>query len=261
MTAKTTTVMDTPIAMTLSAECFQDIACLICTDNDGDGYYAESGCGTAVDPNDNNANIHPGVVEIWDDFSTDTTDDYEVYFWERPDKGGGGESYSVQYDSINERAFLTAKGGYGKILMKKKEHSLIEPHQNFSFSIGFETLQEYNAGIYLGDLSNFWHGTHIVLRAECYLDHSVGFTVTLNGDSVLSQGFYASNGKQGTLKMQRINGLYRFYFNGVLLKEEYFDEFEGMDLHYGVMNEITSGSSGWTAKSAFDNWNAVIESP
>jgi Tol biopolymer transport system component len=48
-------------------ECLQDVACLICTDNDGDGYYAQSGCGTAVDCNDNDANIHPGAAEICDD--------------------------------------------------------------------------------------------------------------------------------------------------------------------------------------------------
>jgi len=36
----------------------------ICTDIDADGYFAESGCGTLVDCNDNAANVNPGETEI-----------------------------------------------------------------------------------------------------------------------------------------------------------------------------------------------------
>lgn len=35
-----------------------------CTDADGDGYFAEFGCGQLFDCNDNNINIHPGAREI-----------------------------------------------------------------------------------------------------------------------------------------------------------------------------------------------------
>jgi formylglycine-generating enzyme required for sulfatase activity len=35
----------------------------ICTDTDADGYFAESGCGTLVDCNDNAANVNPGATE------------------------------------------------------------------------------------------------------------------------------------------------------------------------------------------------------
>lgn len=49
-------------------ECTNDLACIICTDSDSDGYYAETGCGTAVDCNDNNQNIHPGAIEICGDW-------------------------------------------------------------------------------------------------------------------------------------------------------------------------------------------------
>jgi formylglycine-generating enzyme required for sulfatase activity len=38
-----------------------------CTDADRDGYYAEAGCGTAVDCNDANAAVHPGATEIYND--------------------------------------------------------------------------------------------------------------------------------------------------------------------------------------------------
>jgi len=38
-----------------------------CTDADSDGYYAQSGCGTAVDCNDGDSGINPGHSEICDD--------------------------------------------------------------------------------------------------------------------------------------------------------------------------------------------------
>lgn len=44
-----------------------DVGC-ICTDDDGDGYFAQIGCGTGVDCNDADAAIHPGQAETcWDD--------------------------------------------------------------------------------------------------------------------------------------------------------------------------------------------------
>ena len=42
-----------------------------CTDADKDGYYIQSGCGTALDCNDNNAAINPGAVEVCDGLDND----------------------------------------------------------------------------------------------------------------------------------------------------------------------------------------------
>lgn len=38
-----------------------------CTDGDGDGFFAEEGCGTAFDCNDGDAAIHPGAPEVCGD--------------------------------------------------------------------------------------------------------------------------------------------------------------------------------------------------
>ncbi|MGR3309780.1 MAG: MopE-related protein [Candidatus Brocadiales bacterium] len=43
-----------------------DEECPTCTDNDGDGFFAESGCDTPVDCNDNDPAINPGVKEVED---------------------------------------------------------------------------------------------------------------------------------------------------------------------------------------------------
>lgn len=58
-----------------------------CTDADGDGYYAEAGCGTAVDCNDSDSAVHPGASEICGDNIDNDCDG-------RVDEGcGGGQQY------------------------------------------------------------------------------------------------------------------------------------------------------------------------
>jgi putative metal-binding protein len=41
-----------------------DEGCPVCTDADKDGYYAQAGCGTAVDCNDNDPTVHPAATEV-----------------------------------------------------------------------------------------------------------------------------------------------------------------------------------------------------
>ena len=50
-----------------------DEDCPTCTDADGDGYFAETGCGTAVDCNDHDPNIHPnyGIPDCGDGVDND----------------------------------------------------------------------------------------------------------------------------------------------------------------------------------------------
>jgi putative metal-binding protein len=43
-----------------------DEGCAICTDADHDGFFAQSGCGSAVDCNDNAATTRPGAAEVCD---------------------------------------------------------------------------------------------------------------------------------------------------------------------------------------------------
>jgi hypothetical protein len=48
----------------LAVPCQNGVCVLACTDADHDGYFKEAGCGTPVDCNDNDSNVHPGAVEV-----------------------------------------------------------------------------------------------------------------------------------------------------------------------------------------------------
>jgi len=49
--------------------------CGTCTDADSDNYYAEEGCGTPLDCNDEDATIYPWATELCDDKDNDCDDD------------------------------------------------------------------------------------------------------------------------------------------------------------------------------------------
>ena len=57
-----------------TADCKDDPAC-ICTDNDGDNYFVEPGCGTEIDCNDNNIAVNPGAAENCTDGIDNDCDD------------------------------------------------------------------------------------------------------------------------------------------------------------------------------------------
>jgi hypothetical protein len=72
-----------PTAVRLAASSFATLAALVifapravaqCADVDGDGYFAQPGCGTPVDCNDADPNTHPGAVEVCDGYDNDCDD-------------------------------------------------------------------------------------------------------------------------------------------------------------------------------------------
>ncbi len=48
-----------------------DEDCAVCTDNDGDGFYAQSGCGTDLDCDDSNSSVNPVATEVCDGIDND----------------------------------------------------------------------------------------------------------------------------------------------------------------------------------------------
>jgi formylglycine-generating enzyme required for sulfatase activity len=60
------------------ADCDGNATCEMCTEADVDGYFAESGCGTAIDCNDGDAGIHPDASEVCGDGVDQDCDGYDL---------------------------------------------------------------------------------------------------------------------------------------------------------------------------------------
>ncbi len=55
------------------------------------------------------------------------------------------------------------------------------------------------------------------------------------------------------LSVSRIGDEYSFYCNNSLIHQQSIPLLDGMPLYFGVGNEVSSGPSGLTAQTAFDN--------
>ena len=75
-----------------------------CTDADGDGYYAERDCGTAIDCNDRNADIYPGAMEICGDGRDQDCDGKDTACQPVPaDVDDDGDGYSENQGDCSDR--------------------------------------------------------------------------------------------------------------------------------------------------------------
>jgi len=193
----------------------------------------------------------------FDDFSSDTTDDYDTHYWlygPNPQT----PTPDVEYDSTNQRAELTATGGYSRIVMTQKDSTPISAGTDFEFSVDLSIIREYNSGIYLGDLQDPAISTHLAFQFDTYAQHAAEVEILNAGQQVHFESL-EHQGNSASLKVKREGGVYSFLLDDDLVWQTTISTFDGLPLHYGVRNIITSGSSGVTATTAVDNWNFVPE--
>ena len=187
----------------------------------------------------------------FDDFSTNTTDNYETYYW--PYASSQGAEVRVLYDSPNQRAILHGYGGYGWLLMRLKSASAIQPSESFEFSYDVQVLREYNGVIYLGDLRDISQGTWIMFRLDIYhLARYLSLQVLVDGAQVLYET-YPTSLTACNLRARREDGTYYFYCNDNLIWERPIEAIN-IPLYHGPATAISSGPWGYTAEIAVDNW-------
>ena len=79
-----------------------------CTDNDSDSYYAESGCGTIVDCNDNDNTTYPGASETCNDGKDNDCDDNT----DCADSDCSADSSCQSFDSLGMSFVLVPAGTF-----------------------------------------------------------------------------------------------------------------------------------------------------
>lgn len=81
--------------------------CLVCTDSDEDGYYAEEDCGPETDCNDYDGPIYPGAPEFPNDGfdqdcdGEDFISDYVVWYMDNVRCWDAPRVYATNRDAIN----------------------------------------------------------------------------------------------------------------------------------------------------------------
>ena len=203
-----------------------------------------------------------GQVPWSDVFSTDTINNYSVTYWPY---AGGSATPSILYDAPNQRAIVQGVGGYGNIVMEKNGESPISASSDFTFSADVSILNEYNGYLYLGDNRPIppigATGTGLRLNIGNWNAHNCNLQIYQNGASVTDLSKAYTPQSSNNVKISRVNGQYSFYVNNILFWTQAIPSLDGMDLYWGVGNEISSGPSGITAETAVDNIMLALTGP
>ena len=200
--------------------------------------------------------VSKGETFQLDDFSTDTTANYNFVYYTSPIPSGSvGATNQIDYDAVNERAILYTGGGYGWSLMTPKEATPIPTTWDFEFSVDFKVLNEYVATLYLGDSSSSGPGIAFVL--DTYADQIYVRQLMPDGSWLWPSPEPAMpySGNSVALSVSRHDGLYEFAVNGEHFWSSTLDFLDPDMVYYGAQHWITSGPSGLTARTAVDNWN------
>ena len=196
------------------------------------------------------ASLYNHGMSEYDDFSMDSTGNYNIDYY--PLQGSTGGTSQLNYDTENSRVILYANGGYGWSLMTPKDATPIPTTSDFEFSVDCEVLNEYMCVLYLGDSSS--SGPAISFILDTYADAIYMRQMMEDGtwSWASSEPGVPYSGNSVTLSVRRQDGLYEFSVNGELFWSSTLDFLD--EVYYGIQHRITSGPSGLTARTAVDNW-------
>ena len=198
--------------------------------------------------------VSQALADSWsDDFSTDTTANYNATYW--PDQGSSGGTASILYDSTNDWARLVAVGGYGHIVMERNGASPIPAGDNFSFSADLSIVSEFNGYLYLGDNNPILGtGSCVLWDIGTYTQYATDLQVQQHGSIIYSSPYVMYTPQaRNHLEIDRVNDQYSFYCNNTLIWQQAIPSLDGMPLYYGVGDMVSSGPSGVTAETDFGN--------
>lgn len=195
------------------------------------------------------------VYEYTDDFSTNTTENYEVSIL--PYSGSQGNSAAIEYDAASEHMEVRLNGGYGLSVTTVRDNATVAANQDFFFSVELSVENEFLTGVYFGDLMDLGTGsssTYLLASLDTYGDVTYvrGY---VNGVLTEQSSSTPQAGPGGTLDMLREGSKISFFFDSVLIFETSNVNFSSRPLKYGAANGISSGPIGYTSLTTFDNWN------
>ncbi len=197
-------------------------------------------------------------VPYFDDFSSNTTGNYDLSYWQfYPETNPQSPTISLEYDSVLQRADLTASGGYAWMLMMQKDSTPISTGTDFEFSADLSVIREHNGAIYLGDLQDPDESTYLQFRIDTY-QPNVSLDIRNAGQNVYWDTAPHSK-NAANLKIKREGDTYSFFLDSDLIWQTTIPAFDGLPLYYGVQNVISSGPGSVTAITSVDNWNFVPE--
>jgi hypothetical protein len=237
--------------------------CQTCTDFDNDGFYADQGCGTSVDCNDNNNQIYPGAAEICGDGIDQDCDGYDLScgpasFLDNFDDGTYNDKWEITRD--DGQATITESGGY--------LHLTIEEPSSDCDSLEMITKQTFDgpditiessikadgyggSGILLKKDENNW----IEFRLNTNDVQCVQFFSNNNGTVTKQQCIESSSsylGNYNTFKIVKSGDTYTAYLNGTQKGYSFTNSGLGDNDIVGAMNSSTCSWKSGAANNYFD---------
>jgi len=195
-------------------------------------------------------------ITFYDDFSTNTSADYQGYLLYR--NRGIYPTFSTSYDAANERLIIQASGGYSWNYFRNNRYSLIQPNENFEVEITTNRISEWNTGLVLSTKPSELDSTsYFVVFGLSYYSSPNGMSIAVvkhNGETRIYSEEITPEGQNHTFRIVRENEIYSFYRDSNLLWQGNIDEIVDENLYVGALTKITSGSSGIVAKSWVDNF-------